>query len=93
MSGAYNRFIDDNDSDLIIKIAIEAELLTECEYHEGEYYDSCAAIEDQIIEQEINKKLIEYNISENRKFSIFQSVKNIQDLYQDKCTVCAAYGL
>lgn len=93
MSGAYNRFIDDNDDDLIIKIAIEAGLLTECEYHEGEYYDSCAAIEEQNIEQEINKKLIEYNISMDRKLSIFRSVKNIQNMYQDKCIICAAHGL
>ena len=95
MSRAYDKYTEDTEGNenLAIEVALKVGLLVECEFHDASYYDSCAAIIEEDVEIEINKILNIYKISDNRKKTILDLVKNIQNMYQDECVVCNRHNL
>jgi len=73
---------------LDIQIALKTGLLTECEFHPSEYYDS--GDNDFIMaKSNIVKLLKEYNLKPAEFEELLSSVKEIQNMYQDSCVACS----
>jgi len=84
MSRAYEQHIE--KSELLERIAVELELLVECEFHDAEYYDSGCSFED--VELDIVPLLKSYKLSSYEQEIILNALKKVQDSYPEKCVLC-----
>ena len=84
MSRAYEQHIE--KSELLERIAVELELLVECEFHDAEYYDSGCSFED--VELDIAPLLKSYKLSSSEQENILNALKTIQVDSLGKCSFC-----
>lgn len=88
MSGAYEGYhrLDDID----IGIALEVGLLTECEYHSGEYYDA-GGDQFEEVEDDVKNLLSKYDLTPDEYNKVLKSIKDIQNMYKDACVLCSRH--